>query len=292
MMKYVLWIVIVLAAIFDSTGQEACANWTNLPNQAEITALFKSYRESLKNNDFASAFEGWLKVFESAPAGDGKRSYVFDDGIKIYTRFFGDEKDNQKKKDLVAKIMSLYDQRFICFPTKANVDGQKAFEYYFTFTGYASDDEIWSLFKKAWDKEGMNAGYFMLNPTTAILVKQIQDKKVPIEEGRKYISLIQSVLEHGLKNCKDPKDCEPWNIIKDFVPARLTELEKVAGYYDCNYYFDTYYKAFEAEPMNCEVINTAYEKLKTNKCNDIDERWIKLKAAKEKYCKKNTGTKK
>ena len=69
MMKYVLWIVIVLAAIFDSTGQEACANWTNLPNQAERSLLYLNPSGIVKNNDFASAFEGWLKVFESAPAG-------------------------------------------------------------------------------------------------------------------------------------------------------------------------------------------------------------------------------
>lgn len=272
-------------AAIDST-LSTCPNWLSLRNQDDITNEYIIYRDAIKAGNFTRAFEGWKKVYEVAPAADGKRSTVFDDGIRIYTHFFNQEQDTAKKREYVQKVLDLYAQSGTCYPQGAHVDAQKAFQYYYSFPGYASDDEIFSLFRKALDQEGKDADYFVLNPFTALLIQQFLDNKITLTETQRYASLVRDILKQGLKNCKTPKACEPWNLINDYVPARLADLEGVEGFYDCAYYKDKYFQDFQAAPSDCEAINTVYGRLRWAQCPDTDEGLIAIRAARDQYCRK------
>ncbi len=269
----------------DMSNLSPCPNWLSLPNQDDISNEYIIYRDALKAGNYPRAFDGWKKVYAVAPAADGKRSTVLDDGIRIYTHFFNQEKDETKKKDYVQKVLDLYDQIGTCYPTGANVDAQKAFQYYYSFPGYATEDEIFALFKKALDQDGQKADYFILNPFTALLIQRFVDNKITLEETQKYAGLVRSILQEGLKNCKTPASCEPWNIINDYVPARLEDLEGVEGFYDCAYYKNKYFKDFQAAPTDCEAINTIYGRLRWAKCPDTDEALTAVRNARDQNCR-------
>jgi len=269
----------------DMSNLSPCPNWLTLPNQDDVTSEYILYRDAIKANNYTKAFEGWKKVFAVAPAADGKRSTVFDDGIRIYTKFFEEAHDTTLKRDYVNKVLDLYDQIAKCYPTGANVDAQKAFQYYYSFPGYASDDSIFALFRKALDKDGLKADYFILNPFTALLIQQFLESKITLAETQKYATQVRQILENGLKNCKTPKECDPWNAINDYVPARLADMEGVEDFYDCAYYKNKYFKDFEAAPADCDAINTTFGRLRWAKCPDTDEGILALKAARDLNCK-------
>ena len=44
-------------------------------------------------------------------------------------------------------------------------------------------------------------------------------------------------------------------------------VEKVKGFYDCEYYQEKYYKEFEANPENCDIIRTAYSRFVFGDCS-------------------------
>lgn len=273
-------------AAVDSSRLSPCPNWLSLRNQDDITNEYIIYRDAIKAGNYNKAFEGWKKVYEVAPAADGKRSTVFDDGIRIYTHFFNQEKDSARKKEYVQKVLGLYEQSGTCYPQGANIDAQKAFQYYYSFPGYASEDEIFSLFRKALDKEGMETDYFVLNPFTALLIQQFLDNKITLAETQKYTTLIRNILDRGLKNCKTAKECEPWNLINEYVPARLEDLEGVEGFFDCAYYKNKYFKDFQAAPSDCEAINTVYGRLRWANCPETDESLAAVRTARDQYCRK------
>jgi tetratricopeptide (TPR) repeat protein len=270
----------------DLSNLSPCTNWLKLPNQDDISNEYIIYRDALKQKNYAKALEGWKKVYAAAPAADGKRSTVFDDGIRIYTHYFEQEKDTLKKREYVTTVLALYDESARCYPTGSNVHAQKAFQYYYSFPGYATDDEIFTLFQKALDKDGLQAEYFILNPFTALLIQRFLDNKITLAETQQYASQVKTILANGLKNCKTAKECDPWNIINDYVPSRLADLEGVEGFYDCAYYKSKYFKDFQASPEDCEAIHTVYGRLRWAKCPDDDQAITDLRAARDKHCKK------
>ncbi|MEP7268291.1 MAG: tetratricopeptide repeat protein [Saprospiraceae bacterium] len=269
----------------DMSNLSPCPNWLTLSNSDDISNEYFIYRDAIKASNYKKAFEGWKKVFAVAPAADGKRSTVFDDGIRIYTKFFEQETDTAKKREYVKKVLDLYEQSGTCYPTGANVDAQKAFQYYYSFPGYASDEQIFSLFRKALDKDGDKADYFILNPFTALLIQQFIAGNITMGDAQRYTKQVKTILNNGLNNCKTVKECEPWKIINDYVPARLDDLEGVEGFYDCAYYKDKYFKDFQAAPNDCEVINTVFGRLRWAKCPDVDNAIVELRAAKAQNCK-------
>lgn len=270
----------------DLTNLSPCPNWLTLPNQDDISNEYIIYRDAIKQGNYKKAYEGWKKVYDVAPAADGKRTTVFDDGIRIYTQFFKEEKDEAKKKEYVAKVLDLYEQSAKCYPTNGNIEAQKAFQYYYSFPGYATDEEIFGLFRKALDKDGLKADYFILNPFTALLIQQFLESKVTIAETQKYTAQVKQILDNGLKNCKTPKECDPWNIINDYVPERLADLEGVEGFYDCTYYKNKYYKDFPATTTNCDTINAMFGRLRWAKCPDTDDAVLAIKTLRDANCRK------
>ncbi|MDV7399764.1 hypothetical protein RZS08_50585, partial [Arthrospira platensis SPKY1] len=63
-----------------------CPKWTDLPaSQAdEAETNYVLYRDFLKGGDYTKAYELWQQVYAVAPAADGKRPTVFNDGIYFY----------------------------------------------------------------------------------------------------------------------------------------------------------------------------------------------------------------
>lgn len=303
MKDLLFWILTLsLAACTPKTGQNtqtetptppaapdpnlsACAKFTDLPasqaDQAETNYVL--YRDYLKAGDLTKAYEYWQKVYQTAPAADGKRSTVFTDGIRFYENLARGESDSTAKAEYIALVMQLYDEMDKCYPEGGAVYARKAFDLFYNYPGAATKEEMYGLFKKSVDIDGINTRYFVLNPFTALLADLHFEGVVSVEEAKKYEGIIRQVLAKGLAECEGA-DCEPWNIINEYAPARLEAFEAVEGFYDCEYYASKYFAEFQAAPADCEVIRTVYSRLKFGKCPETDARFAQVIEAANKNC--------
>lgn len=265
--------------------ENPCITFGDLPGlkRDEVETAYVLYKDLIKQQKYIEAFPLWEKAYYGAPAANGRVKYQFDDGVAIYTAMHRNENNAAKKAIYVDSVMSIYDKRMECFGDEAYIQGRKAFDYYYTFPGTVSDDEIYNKFKMNFDVNGKKADYFVVNPFTKILSDRIIANEISYDEGRKYAKIIGETVEYGLKNCKG-KLCESWAIINDYAPARLESLEGIDDFYDCDYYADKYYSRFENDPANCDMINLVGRRLKRGGCLETDARLIAVTEAYKEHC--------
>jgi tetratricopeptide (TPR) repeat protein len=263
-----------------------CPKWTDLPlSQADdVENNYVIYRDFLKVGDYTRAYELWQKVYAIAPAADGKRETVFNDGIYFYENLIRGEEDSIRRDEYIDMVFQLYDELDRCYPQGGYVSGRKAFDLYYKYPHKASPKEIFELFRASADMDGMKSQFFILNPFTALLVDQFLEGNVSVEEAKKYEELILGVLKKGLAECKGAEDCDKWNIINEYAPVRLEAFETVKGFYDCDYYLEKYYPDFQQNPMDCDVIRTVYSRLKWGECQESDPRFREVIQAGNKNC--------
>jgi hypothetical protein len=252
-----------------------CATFDQSENPQEALRSFVLYRDFLKDTDWTQAYGYWLKVYELAPAADGKRNTVLADGIRFYEHFLELEKDSLKKEEWINKIFALYDRIEECYPAGGYVPARKGFDLFFTYKNRASKKEIYDLFKKAWDLDGEEVPDFVLNPLTSLLVDLYFSNEIPLEEARKYSLALSNRLKKGLAECEG-SSCARWKVIEEYLPLRMEVFETVKGFYDCNYFMDKYYPQFLAASDDCEVIREVYSRLKFAGCSDVEEKFAAL----------------
>ena len=252
-----------------------CATFDQADNPQEALRNFVLYRDFLKDTDWDQAYEYWVKVYEQAPAADGKRNTVLADGIRFYEHFLELEKDSVKREQWITKIFALYDRIEDCYPAGGYVPARKGFDLYFTYPDRASKFEIYTLFKKAWDIDGEEVPDFVLNPFTSLLVDLYFLNEIPLEEARKYSSALSQRLKKGLKDCEGSA-CLRWKVIEEYLPLKMEAFETVKGFYDCSYFMDKYYSQFLNSPDDCEVIREVYSRLKFAGCSEAEEKFAAL----------------
>lgn len=268
------------------TPENPCPTFNDAPNPDKALEEFVLYRDFIKAGDWKGAYEKWQYVYENAPAADGKRTTVFTDGMRFYEQFIS--QDTAKKEEYIDKIFDLYDEMEKCYPEGGLVTGLKAFDYFFKYPDRIPKEEQFELFKKSIEMDGGEPRYFILNPFTSLLVDLTLEEKVPVAEAKKYEQLIRAAIAKGLAECEG-RDCDNWNIINEYAPARLEALESIEGFYDCSYYKNKYYPNFEADPQNCDVIVNVYSRLRWGKCPSDDPQLQALDAAYNENCRKETG---
>lgn len=263
-----------------------CNTFEDAPNPDLTLENFVLYRDFKKAEDYTIAFDYWQKVYKDAPAADGKRATVFTDGVFFYEHFM--YKEPAKKDEYFAKIFELYDKMEECYPEGGYAQGLKAFDYYFKYPERASKMEQYELFKKSIALDKDKPRFFVLNPFTALLVELTLEEKIPMEEAKKYQQMIMRTIEEGLANCQKNNDCDNWNIINEYAPARLEGLEALKGFYDCDYYVQKYYPVFQANPNDCETINTVYSRLRFGGCETTMTELQAINDAYNKNCREVT----
>lgn len=250
----------------------------------EVETAYVLYKDLIKEKKYDEAFPLWQKAYYTAAGANGRVQYQFDDGVAIYTHMYHNESDDNIKRSYVDTVMSIYDKRIECFGDETYILGRKAFDYYYTFPGTKTDDEIFEMFKTNFDVNGNKPDYFVVNPFTKMLYDRVVDGSISKEEGSKYATLVFDAVETGKANCKTSL-CESWDIIGDYAPARLESLEGVDDFYDCEYYADKFYARYEEDPTNCDVISLVGRRLKRGNCADDDPRLIAVTEAYKANCK-------
>ena len=262
-----------------------CTSFADLPGHDKEIAetAFVLYKDFLKMKNYKEAYVHWKIAYNMAPGSNGRVKSHFEDGAIIYRNFFENTDDSALKKSYVDTIMMIYDKKKECFGDEAYINGIKGFDYYYYYAEYTTPEQIYALFKSNFDVKGKNADYFVINPFSKLLYDLVVQGKVSNDEGRKYADLIFKTIENGLSTCKN-KSCETWDIINEYAPVLLEELEGIDGFYDCDYYGRKYYAIFKANPDSCDVINLSYARMLRGNCETTDERLKEIKKAKDTKC--------
>ncbi len=252
-----------------------CPKFRDAKYPDEVENNYVIYRDFLKNGKIDQAFELWQKVYEEAPAADGKRSTVFEDGIYFYKRIYAGETDSLRKMELLNSIMSFFDEMANCYGEPEMIGARKAFEYYYTFPGTASNSEIYTLFKNYIDKAGLKTQAFAINPFTALLLERGLANEISLEEAKIYERKIKEIITHNLSTAKG-QDLEAWKIVDSYAPERLSDFETLKNFYDCSYYMNKYYPIYEENPADCDIIRETYSWLKWGGCLESDPKFQSL----------------
>ncbi len=244
-----------------------CKNWLDLANMEEVREWYVLYRDQMKLKNYAEAYPLWQKVYEAAPAADGKRNTLYGDGIIMNEYFWTQETDSLKKDEHVKNVLLLYDEVIECYGKEGYVIGRKAFDLYYKYNGYATDIELYEMFKKSVDLEGDSTQAFILNPFTALLTNLILEEKVPYEEASQYANQMLEIIALN-KEKKSPEDWtkEGWDIVSDFTPARLESMEGIKGFYDCDYYKNKYSISFDESVDTCDNVISVLGRLRWGDC--------------------------
>ena len=249
-----------------------CPKFQDAPYPGEAENNYVIYRDFLKVGDMEKAYELWQKVYEVAPAADGRRNTVYSDGIRFYEYFMSQTTDSLEREKYVEKIFAIYDEILECYPEGGYVPARKGFDYYYKYPNRKSKEEIYNLFKIAIDTDRDKTNDFVVNPMAALLVEMHQSGKISTEEAQRYDKVLRNLVKNGLKNCKGVA-CERWKIIESYAPIRLeTYFETVKGFYSCDYYMDKYYADFLNNKNDCDVIREVYSRLKFGGCETTNEK--------------------
>lgn len=260
-----------------------CPKFSDAPNPDDISDKYVIYRDFIKAKDWNRAYELWQEVYAVSPAADGRRNTVYADGIRLHEYFLSQETDNTKREDWINKIFRIYDEIDKCYPEGGYIVARKAFDLYYKYSDRATKEEIYSMFKQAIDTDDLKTPDFVLNPFTALMVDLHEAGKVSDEEAKLYQQKVRDILAEGMKDCKG-RACERWAIIEGYAPDLLQYFETVRGFYDCDYYMDKYYSAFESSPQDCDSIRTVYSRLKWGMCPEADEKFKALIKAGNENC--------
>ncbi|MEL6987048.1 MAG: hypothetical protein AAGK97_04385 [Bacteroidota bacterium] len=260
-----------------------CATFKDAPSEDDATENYVIYRDMMKAKDYGTAMDYWQNVYKVAPAADGKRRTLFEDGIKLYHDLFTKAESEDDKKSHVNTVMGLYDKMEECYGEPGYIAGRKAFDYYYKYSAYGEDEKAaYNLFKKAVDITGKETKAFVVNPFTASIRSLYLNDKISMEEAQTYVNKILSILEYGPENSDDKAS---WEIVQGYAPELLSSLEGKKGFYDCAYYSKRYYYLFEENPTDCEVIGKVYGYMKWGGCELSDEQFAKVKAAFDANCR-------
>lgn len=253
-----------------------CPTFNDAPYPEEALENYVLYRDFIKAEDWKTAFDYWKKVYAVAPAADGQRNTIYADGVVFYERFMSQTNDKELKDSYLDTIFNFYDQMEKCYPDGMYASARKAFDLYYKYPDRATKLEIYEMFKKTIDKEGLKSPDFIINPFTSLLVElHLDSAQVSMSEAQTYQQKIRDIIKKGLADCKETA-CERWAIINQYAPERLEAFETVRGFYDCDYYKNKYYQDFLDAPNDCDNVRTVYTRLVWGKCPETDEEFQEL----------------
>jgi len=272
-----------------------CVKWVGKPFQEEAKQNHVLYRQELTEKNYKVAYDYWKKVFDVAPAANGRVDYQYSDGVKIYKGLLETETDPAKKESYIKEIMNLYSQAVECFPAKeAMYKGLKAYDLVYTFPNRVPDEEIFQLFKEVVDIKGKDSPAYVINPFTSLLVNGLLDEKISMSEAQKYAPKILDAIATATKKYKNKNDpkwtSQGWDVVEGYAPARLEQLEGMEGFYDCAYYKNKYFSEYEGNKSDCEVVRSIRGKLNWAKCSPSDPKLAEINATYTANCKKAVST--
>lgn len=267
--------------VLPITSDDPCAKFSDSKAGEAALDAHVIYRDYLRAERFDDAMPYWRKAFAAAPAADGKRKSHYTDGIKLYKNLMERATDEAGKNIYMDSIKYMQKRMGECFSEEPGYsEGLIAFDQYYQYRDMISNEEIFSNFKAAYNKMGMDAHAFVINPFTALLVEMYQKKEIEKDTALKYAKLVLDITAKNEHNKEDG-----WPIVLTYAPARLEIFEVEKGFYECEYFNEKYYPDFLEDPKNCDVIETVLSRLKWGDCDENGKEIQALRKAYDEHCR-------
>jgi len=244
---------------------------------------FTLYRDEIRAKDYSAAKVIWKQAYFTAPGSNGKMKVHFDDGIKIYDYLYGIETDSLAKGMLVDTILGVYDKRLECFEDDGTILARKAFNSYYKYQDYTDEDEVFEMFREVVRLKDLQTDYFAINPLSRLLYDRVLSEEISYEEASPLALKIFDIVEEGLATCKG-EYCDAWNVINEYSPPLLSQLEGLKGFYSCDYFMDRYFDQYLADSTDCDNVSEVYLKMLWGGCDITESSIANLKSAKDKMC--------
>ena len=146
------------------TSDDPCAKFADSrAGQAALDAHV-IYRDYVKAQRFDEALPYWREAFGAAPAADGQRQTHYEDGIVIYDHLLRKSATEEGKRVYLDSIFMLYDRMGQCYHTddRGYVAGRKAFDLYYKYRDFVSNEEVLGYFKTSLAEDGLDAQAFVV----------------------------------------------------------------------------------------------------------------------------------
>lgn len=273
-----------------------CETWIGSDQKGTAEDAHTIYRQALKSNDFALAFENWQVAYNIAPAADGKRDFHFTDGIQLYINKWKEETDATKKKEYVDMILKLQNDAISCLESggitlkcDAEADcytkrigylqGRLAYDMYYTLnTVYSKTLE---QLAGAVENSGNDVEYIVFAPYANIAVYNFEKELMTKEEARSIYEKLNAVADHNI--AKNDNLSPSYQQAKESMNATFSKIER--DIFDCEFFKAKLRPDYDAAPNDVEVIKKTLAILKGQGCmpgdpfyDELDTKWKKYAA--------------
>jgi tetratricopeptide (TPR) repeat protein len=295
-----LVIILLAFAVYSNTLFSQCETWINSSQKEDAENAHSNYRSALKMKDYNLAFGEWNKAYTIAPAADGMRDFHFTDGIKIYKEQLKAESDPGKKKEIIAKIVSLYEQCASCYEKQAikikscndadcytqkagQLKGRLGFDMFYEF----NSDYVTNLaaFEESLEKGGNNVEYIIFEPIANIVVYQFKNGKMDAQKARDLHEKLVEVADWNIENSTNYKAY--YESSKARMLAKFAEIE--SEIFDCAYFKSKLEPKYKENPNDPDVVKYVYNKLIQEGCDRDDPFVSKLRVVYEEYAEEENA---
>lgn len=294
-MMRLIGIGIIVAAL--NVGLFAqCETWIGNAKQSQAEDAHSVYRQALKTDDYAIAFEYWEKAYNIAPAADGARDYHMTDGVKIYLNKLSTATDDAAKAEYKEKVVDFYNQAIDCYSSGginykcksadqstcnkeriAYLKGRMGYDmYYYLNSPYS---ENYKVLDEAIKEGGNGSEYIVLDPFAKITVYQFQNNVIDKATALANFETMEAIANYNIENNADYGEYyeQAWAAAKGhYVPVE-NEI------FDCEFFKAKYRPEYDANPDDTETIKTLIVYLKKRGCDESDPFLSELETKWEKY---------
>ena len=274
-----------------------CGTWEESAKKGEAEDAHTIYRQALKTNDYAMAYENWEKAYAIAPAADGKRDFHYTDGIKLYINRWKSETDAAKKTEYIDMILKLQGEAVECLKSggitlkcDGNADcytkrigylqGRLAYDMYYTLnTVYTKTIK---QLEGAVENSGNNVEYIVFAPYANIVVHNFEKKLMTKEEARAIYENLNAIADHNI--AKGNNLSASYQQAKESMNSTFSKIER--DIFDCEFFKTKLRPDYDADPDNLDVIKQTLAVLKGQGCapgdpfyDELDIKWKKYAAA-------------
>ncbi len=281
-----LALTIGLSAFAAFGAQAQCESWNGNPQMDALTDAHSVYRGFMKAKDYAGAYEAWKKVYEAAPAADGKRDYHYMDGVTIHKDMYEKETDAAKKEELMNKIMGLYDAAASCVEadkikmskrTKeehlAYLHGQKGFDMFYTFN--QQDKPTYDECIQSIKGGGNKTLYSIITPLAVATVRAVSAEAISKADARDAYKMIQDVCNHNIAN--NAKYGTYYQQSLDYANAQFDAVSTFI--FDCDYFVAKLKPEFEGGKQDDPAfLEESIRTLKRQGCTEEEPFLVELEA--------------
>lgn len=279
---------------FSSLSLSAqCENWVGKPIQTDAENAHSIYRQAIKGNDYATAFENWKIAYKLAPAADGKRDYHYTDGIALYKHMLASVTDEKTKAEYHAAILRLYDEAIDCYKNKkisvkegtdeaidlkiGYLYGRKAYDMYYTVNAPYQDNikALDECIKHAGDK----AEYIIMDPYANIVVWEYKQGSMQKAKAVEVYKRLNQIAEYNIAN--NEKLSEGYQQAQAAMEGTFSQIEKEI--FDCQYFKEKLIPEYEENRDDPQVLKRVLSTLKGQGCLDTDPDVLRLDTEWKKY---------